>query len=261
MCFGIPAIDAYTHLIRPGELAVLGAGPKVGKSWFLDWVALMDWLAGRTPVLFTLENTVEETLDRIACMYCHIRYDLWQSGQVDAGDVERVHEAVKVFQAGDRLWVVQPDLGRASVESLVHTAKVYGGDSLIIDQLSHIDLPESRRPPTERIGDALRILVKMIGSGRTRMSCLLAHQMSRDGVKRAEKTGSHKMYDFADSAQIERVAHWAFALHGTRAERMVGVMKFQTLAFRRAVPKHWSLDWNVTVGSLQAHNEIELEDD
>lgn len=261
MSFGLPKVDRYTHRIRPGELAILAAGPKTGKSWFMDWVALMDWKAGRTPVLFTLENSVTETLDRLACMASCVRYDLWQSGQVGDDDIESVRQSIEEFKSSDHpLWVVQPELGRCSVEAMVHTAKVYGGESIIIDQLSHIELPESRKPQHERLGDALRLLHRMCSRGSEKLSVLVAHQISRDGVKRAEKTGHLKMYDLAESAQIERVADWVFGLHCTKAERLVGIMKLQTLASRRAVPKHWSLDWNVTMGRLTANTEIELEE-
>lgn len=260
LCLGVPPIDAYTHRVRPGELAILAAGPKVGKSWFMDWVALSDWEAGGTPALFTLENTVPETLDRLACMASHVRYDLWQSAQLGAEDVALVKRKVAEFADSDHpLWVLQPELGRCSVEAIVQQAKVIGADSILIDQLSHVELAESRKPQHERIGDALRVLHKMISSGRDKKSCLIAHQMSREGVKRAEKDGFHRMYDLAESAQIERVADWVFALFCNRAERMDGIMKFQTLASRRAALKHWMLDWNVTRGSVLAYREIELD--
>jgi replicative DNA helicase len=68
MAFGLQEVDEHSNGIYPGEIAILGAYAKVGKSYFVDRVALKEWERGRSVALFTLENSLEMTRDRIACL-------------------------------------------------------------------------------------------------------------------------------------------------------------------------------------------------
>lgn len=252
--FGVPEIDAFTSLIHPGELAVLAGGPKAGKSLWMAMLALRDWQAGRTPVLFTLEISVAMMLDRIACMATNTSLVRWSRGQCTDEEKERVQTWIEesVHTSDRPLWVLQPELGQRTVEAMVQTGRLHGMDTLLIDQLTFMELPDPRKPKTERIGDALHTLKGMISTGRERVPCVLAHQVSRDGVKMAEKVGYLEMYHMADSAEVERTADWVFGLYRSVAERLTAQAKFQTLAARRADPQSWHLTWDVDLGVLAA---------
>lgn len=255
--FGISDIDAYTGGLHPGELAIFAGGPKSGKSLWLAMMALREWEAGKRVVLFTLENSVEMTLDRIACLALGISLKEWSRGETDAVSQQRVRDWTRdVVKTADKaLWVLQPEIGHRSIEALVQSAQLHGAQSLFIDQLTFVEFPsDSRRPKTERIGDALHTLKALISTSAERIPCVLAHQVSREGMKMAERVGYLEMWHMADSAEVERSADWVFGLYRSQAERLVGMAKFQTLAARRVDPVSYQLSWMVDTGAVQVRN-------
>ena len=260
MRLGLHLVDNYTYGIQPGELAVLAAGPKTGKSWMLCVAALEDWLAGRNVVLYSLENSVEMTLDRIACIARGIPYHLWQHGQLEpekVADVQKWIEEIGDYPNG--LWVVQPEMGKRTPEHIVRDAQLRGADSLMIDQLSHIEISreDERRPKHEQIGNVTTRLRNLI-TGRERIPCLLAHQISREGVKMADKTGYLEMYHLAESAVIERTADFVFGMYASRDDRMSYRAKFQILAARREDVKAWEIETHFDFGGVNVLHEVQL---
>lgn len=261
MRFGLPAVDAHTHGIHEGELAVLAAPPKTGKSYFVDHVALAEWRAGRRVALVTLENSIEMTYDRIACLANGVDPSAWQRGLCPPSEVEVVRDWVADIQRGDLppLWVMQPPLGRQNFDSMVAEAMVRGADSLIIDQLTFVEMDASgHKPKTERIGENLHRLKKMISQGRHPLACLLAHQINREGVRQADKVGYLEMHHLADSAEVERTADWVFGMYASRDMQKAHRLTFQTLASRREVTKNWSLIWEIRTGTIASDREITL---
>jgi replicative DNA helicase len=257
MRFGLSEIDMHTYGIHPGELAIMAGGPKSGKSFALAWTALSEWRAGRSPVLFTLENSVDMTLDRIACLECGIDSRRWQRGECHTDEIDRIQDFFdRMRNSSVPLWVMQPDLGRRSFEAMVADAKVREGDSLIIDQLTFVELDDPRKQKHERIGDALHRLKGIISTGNNPMPCLLAHQVNREGVKAADKTGKLKMHHLAESAEVERTADWVFGLYASNDEKVAGLIKFEELASRRTELQSWMLNWIPSSGVIGVRNPI-----
>jgi replicative DNA helicase len=259
--FGLPQIDDYTRGIHPGELAVLAAGPKVGKSYLLDLVALREWQAGRTTVLYTLENSVEMTLDRIACLATGVDSRRWQHGDCNEDEVSLIRGwTEEVVTADVPLHVVQPAPGQRSVEAMVRQAQLLDADSLILDQLTFIEPQDERAPRHLQIREITHTLKSLISTGRGRMPCLLAHQINREGVKAADKVGYLEMYHLAEGSEVERTADWVFGLYRSEAERATLQAKFQTLAARREDLRHFQLNWNIGTGFVNVRSQIQLTD-
>lgn len=256
--FGIKDIDEYTRGIQPGELAVLVAPPKTGKSVITARIALHEWKADRTCALFTLENSIDMTLDRLACLASGVSLRAWSHGTCSAEDRELVHAAIDdLADVKDRLILLQPPPERRTVEQMVREAQVRGADSIIIDQLSFVQLSGGRQNITYQIGDVLYRLKNML-MGRTPMPCLLVHQVNRDGIKHARDKGYLQMEDLADSSHVERSADWVFGVYRSYDEQHASQAKFQTLAARREEPKHFQLTWNIDRGVLAVRSEISL---
>ena len=156
------------------------------------------------------------------------------------------------------LWVMQPDLGKRSFETMVADAQVREVDSMIVDQLTFVELGDPRKAKHERIGDALHRLKGTISTGRNPIPCLLAHQVSREGVKSADKSGHLKMYHLAESAEVERTADWVFGLYASRDERIAGLIKWQTLASRRAELQSWELNWMPSSGVVRVRRPLTI---
>lgn len=268
MGFGLSDVDNRTNGIHTGELAILAGAPKSGKSYFICWVALQEFQRGRTVSLFTLENSVEMTLDRIACMATGVPTDAWDQGRATDQEVERVlewrDELAKINASdGQKLWVLKPDLEQRSMPYMVREAQLRRSDSILIDQLTHVEVghgPSDRRARTEKIGESLHQLKAMVSSGRRPMVCLLAHQVNREGVKHADKAGYLEAWHMAESAEVERTADFVFGLYSSREERTIGRAKLQMLAARRTPIKHWNIRWEPHVGNVRVLSEFIPED-
>lgn len=258
--FGMDLIDRYTRGIHPSELAVLAAGPKSGKSFLLDMVALREWQAGRSAVLYTLENSVEMTLDRIACMATRVEARKWNHGECTEAEIEMVRTWVEEVQGSQSpLHIIQPSPGQRSVEQMVRQAQLLDADSLLIDQLTFIEPEDERAPRHLQIREITHTLKSMISTGRGRMPCLLAHQINREGVKAADKVGYLEMFHLAEGSEVERTADWVFGLYRSLAEKALDLAKFQTLACRREDTKHFQLRWNIEQSHIAVRAEIDLE--
>jgi len=158
--------------------------------------------------------------------------------------------------------VLKPDLGQRSFPYMVREAQLRGADTLLIDQLTHVEVGQGiqdRRPRTEKIGEALHQLKAMISTGRHHMPCLLTHQINREGIKAADKTGRLEMAHMAESAEIERTADFVLGLYQSRDELGLRQAKLQTLGARRVPSKNWQIDWRPEVGYVKYLNEAVFE--
>lgn len=90
------------------------------------------------------------------------------------------------------------------------------------------------------------------------MPCILAHQINREGVKAAEKTGKFEMYMLAEGAEVERASDWVFSLYQSNMQREVFQATFQILASRREDVKAWEMDWRTPQGIINAMREAIL---
>ena len=258
---GLGPIDEFIGGCRDGELIMAAGPPKSGKSFLLAHAAFESWRNGASPVLYTLENSVEMTLYRIACMKLAIDSRRWELGLCTEEELARLTMWVEsVKNAPTPFHIIQPDPQHRTVEHLIRRARSLG-DAVFIDQLTFVSATPGteRKPRHEQIGIMLHELKELISSGR-RMPCVMAHQINREGVKAAEKTGHLEMYHLAESAEIERTADLVLGLWQSAALRDVGRAWLQTLAFRRRELRHWEIIWRPFIGQIQPRNEIVLPD-
>lgn len=249
--FGLPQVDDHTFNIHPGELAVIAAPPKTGKSYLLGRIALDAWInQGKRVVLFTLENSVEMTFDRIICMHLGINSRDWQRGLCSPEEVEQVrefHESIPSLHG--HLEVIQPEPDRRTMESMVRQAKMLDADALLIDQLTFVKHPNpGRKGRPEIIGELMHSLKEAISTGTQKIPTILAHQINREGAKAAKKTGFLEMEHLAEGSEVERTADWVFGLHQSADQRQVGEALLQILAARREDIKTWEMTWEPSRG-------------
>lgn len=255
---GLSLVDDHTFGIHDGELAIFAAGPKVGKSYALALFALAEWRAGRVPALFTLENSVPMTVDRMACLQCGVDSQAWQRGECLPEQVEAVRYWISEMESTSHpLYVFQPDLGKRSFGQMVRQAQIMDVDSMLVDQLTFVELDgDPRQSKTDRIGISLHQLKGMISTGRKKIPCGLAHQINRDGVRYAEKNGFHSMLDLADSSEVERTADWVFSFYRSSEHRALNKALMQTLASRRAEIRWWEMEWRLSTGRIRPLREV-----
>lgn len=261
LTFGWPEIDGHTLGIRPGELAVLAAHTGVGKSWVAAHTAVHEWTQGRRAVLYTLENDLDMTHDRLACIYARADYRSWQRREAAPDVLERVRVAQREMAASDNQPVIimtQP--GEATPASLIRRALVRDADSVIIDQLSHVEYSQrsARMSPWEvtlgKMGE-LHHAVK----DATPLPCLVLHQTSREGWEHAQKTGHYEMKGLADGSAVEKYADFVFAVHQSKDARTLQEAELQQLKGRRMDIQDWHMWWRLGLGDIRVQHAIVRE--
>lgn len=260
---GWPQIDEHMGGIRDGELCVVGAGPKVGKSYLLCLWALREWLRGRRTVLYTLENSVEMTYDRIVCIASGVSSREYQRGKLSEEALARVVKFIE--EHGERLRqtlrVISPPRGARTPEMIVRDALNYGSESVLVDQLTHVEHPDpGRKPRHEIFNENVHEFKYLISTGQEKIPLVLAHQINREGVKAAEKIGHLEMHHLAESAGIERAADWVLGLYQSQMDREARMTLLQIMASRREDTQAWSLYWDLPEsGASKVRNVVKFE--
>jgi hypothetical protein len=261
MTFGLGAIDQHTYGIHPGELAVILGPQKMGKSFFATMVGLQEWTHQRRVILFTLENSVEMTYDRMVCQQLGIDSRRYQRGLCGNEEIERIGDWISDHgqELRDGIHVIMAPMGMRTVPAMIRQAQMLGGDSVIIDQLTFVDHPDpGRKSKPERIGENLHELKSMISTGRHRLSCLMPHQLNREGIKQAEKdNGKLAAWMAAEASEVERTADWMFGLYQSSDQRMMEQATLQILAARRENLAAWELAWRPSSGLVSVIGEAE----
>lgn len=259
--FGWPEVDSFIGGVHEGELCVLAAGPKTGKSFALAKIAWHMYLQGKAVVLFTLENSKDMTYDRMLCMHLRIDPDRYRKGECTEAEMFRMEEFRTniVPTLPGTLHVIKPGPGEATVEHMVRTAELHEAHVLLIDQLTFVEHPHrGRKGKPEVIGEIMHDLKRAISTGRYKVSCILAHQINREGVKQARKEGFLTMEMLAEGSEVERTADFVFGLYQSGEQRSVQMAMLQMLATRRTDYKAWLLIWNINSGTTNVQREIEV---
>lgn len=261
LTFGLPMVDQHLFGIHPGELCVLAAPPATGKSFYHCFTVLNEWRKGRRTVLFTLENSVEMTFDRIACLGSGVDARAYQRGLCSPDEVDRVRAWVDQHGEDMRgvVEVIMPPEGARTVQAMVRQAQSLGAESLMIDQLTFVEHPSpGKKPRHEVLRDIMHDLKTSISTGRHKMSCLLTHQINREGQKAAEKADRLEMYMLAEASEVERTADQVLGLYQSGEMRVAQSALLQVLKARREDTNAWELIWRPASGIIQVTGEATL---
>jgi replicative DNA helicase len=260
--FGIPEIDDFIMGVHAGEMAVVAATSGGGKSWLSIVVLLSEFDRGRRCILFTLENSVPMTFDRIACVKCHVDYEEWQRGECSEGDVLRVKEFLTIMENSPvQPIIVQPDTTEATGAAMVRRAIIEECDSIVIDQLSHIEpvAGSTARQRNEIVAEIVKDLYKLINQSGTKIPLLLLHQINRKGREEARKNGGQYVMDhMGEATQVENAADLVLAIYQGPDHEINGEAELQLLKGRRLRPiKGWRISWRPALGDVRFRGVLE----
>lgn len=264
LTFGLSEVDEHFGGIHPGEVAIFAAPPKAGKSIWLSYLALKDWQRGRSPVLVTLENSIEMTEMRIACQALHLDYRDLERGTLSPQDrgslVEWVNDVL--LTADNPLHIIRPPEGQRTASALVQQAYALDCDSLLVDQLTFVEPDRHRKDGSKayEVAETIRRFKTSVSAGRRPIPLAMAHQVKREGVNAADKTGRLTMDAAADSSEVERGADMLFGLYASEDQKAANSMSLQALAVRRAQLRSYDLHWQPHMGIVGVQHVL-AEDD
>lgn len=258
--FGLPEIDAHYGGVQAGEVAVIAAPPKMGKSFMMTSIAYHNWRSGVPYALFTLENSVKMTKMRIACQALALDFTELMQGRLSENERNRLAEWIgDVLEPSDVPFpILQPE--DRTPYGMMQQAQALGVQGVGIDQLTHVHSVSKRNQASrwEIVRDIMRGFNDMAQAGQ--LSVVLAHQINREGVKAARKTGRLEMDYLAEGAEVERASDMVFGLYGSEDMLLAGAIQWQALAVRRVPPQSFDLNWHPAIGGIGVRNPVDLSE-
>lgn len=259
LLFGLPPVDNHICGIQPSEMGMLIAPTKTGKSFALDFAAYNEWARRQPTVLFTMENSIEMTQQRIACMALHISLERLMRGTLEEAELKLLREWVndELPKSDTPLHILHPNPSLRTPQALVQQAQALGATNLIVDQLTFMHAVEGRRHESEpqEVARIVHDFKALIGTGRHIMSLLMANQVTRKGTERASSTGFLGLGDSANSSEADRTPDFIFGLYASEQNRRYGRMELQMLGARRVPLKNFVCSWHLDVGRIAVISE------
>ena len=235
---GIDLLDMHTGGILPGELAVVGAYSKVGKTMFALHAAAQAVRKGYHPLVFTLEMSLHECEDRLDAMFSGKSYNDLSRGQLGIDELLELQAAQDELAALGGLAIERPEEGDRTVVNLCSRTRQLGCDYLIIDQLSFMEPGVKVTSLKEHHAVIMKGLKNEISRARAEIPCLLAVQSKRESEEMS-------LSSFSNATEIEQTVDLALGLSRNQDMRNNHCMKVEILGSRRCDTGAWLLEWEL----------------
>lgn len=255
---GLDEVDEHTRGILPGELAVVAANTKVGKSWTLIHSALEARKAGFTPYVATLEMSVHEMEERFDALSSGVGYGRLQRRELSFEEHRRLAESQDRLAELGPVYIEQPDRGERTVQYLTTRARQLGANYLIIDQLSFMESRRFYPSTTDKHAEIIHELKEDVSNtSNGKLPTFMAVQLNRAA---ASETASQRgnMQNIANSSAIEQTVDVAYGLYRNKEIRANDCMVLDIMGSRRTDPKSWLLEWKLNnVSRFSVRGEYE----
>ena len=195
---GYPTLDNVLGDLLPGQMHVLGARPKVGKSMVAVNIALHAAIQKKNVVYYSFEMSHEQMMNRLVSLYTKIPHAKFQRNKVTLEDLSLVSPYVDQFlklpltfvcRGGMTVDEIEQDIMKRSDQEKV--------DFVVLDYLQLIGHKVTNR--YERITDISNRL-KGIAMNRD-VAVLALSQMSRESAD-----GEPQVHHLRESGSIEQDA-------------------------------------------------------
>jgi replicative DNA helicase len=233
---GLKEFDYKSGGWCPGELIILAARPKIGKTALATQIGMHNAMQGR-PVLFvSLEMKDKELITRAMCSAADVNTRRVRTKRLDEQDIARLAEVVDCWK-GLPLEIDSPS--SATVKAIHANAKrqkaIRGLDLVIVDYLSLIRPSDPRRPRHEQVAECsagIKTLARELG-----VVVLCLAQLNRDA-----EGNTPELNHLRDSGAIEQDADMVLFIQRAR-EGDTSTTKLITAANRNGEEGQCTLRW------------------
>lgn len=195
---GLYSFDSRIGGLFPGELVVLAARPRIGKTALACQIAMHAALGGHLAYFASLEMSDVELTTRMLCSRSGVNSKRIRTGTIDAGECRRLAEHSETMAVGKMLIHDRPGM---SVNDIRRACRRLKGLSLVVvDYLQRVTPSDRRANRYEQIADIVKGLKTLARELSVPVLCLA--QLGRD----ADKTGKPELYHLRESGDIEAEA-------------------------------------------------------
>lgn len=202
---GFRELDELTCGLQRKDLIILAARPSMGKTSLGLGIALhASCLLGKVSAVFSLEMSKEAMLQRAMAIQGSIALQDIREGRWT--ETNRRYAIDALSQITDAPLYLDDEPGmtvqRMKAKALRLKNQMGRLDLCVIDQLNHIQPPESRKQRTDEVGLITRGLKTMAKI----LDCpvVVLHQLNRENERREDK--EPKLSDLRDSGNVEQDA-------------------------------------------------------
>ena len=103
---GIEPLDNRIAGLRKGNVSILGAEPSAGKTAFALNVALAAWKQGKKTLIFSLEMSKEQMLDRLISNYIELDYRAISNKMLNVKELGWYDSTARKLMDGNRLYIM-----------------------------------------------------------------------------------------------------------------------------------------------------------
>lgn len=237
---GFDQVDLFTGGLKKGYLAFLAARPKRQKTFYMLKAFIEQKKSGSVPILFTLENTVEEIKLRISCMLSGYPWDLAQRGMIDKQGWSLLSEAWEEFDALGPHWIARPPMDERSVPSMMLQADKLEADSVLISQFKYIQPVQQnwKMPAHERYAELVLDLKGAATRPGAERPIYVEAQFNREGDS-IEEFSDIGLGQLGLTDMIGQAADVVFALYQNKEMRLNQQTQFGIIEARNHDKKNW----------------------
>lgn len=206
---GLPTLDQMLYGLRPAKLLVLGARPSMGKTALIGNIMATVARNGHAGLIFSLEMTKLELLERLLCAEAKIDGEKLRTGSFDDTDQYEFSAAA----ARMRQWPLLIDDSSLGIAEICAKIRVYVRRKnvrvVVIDYLQLMepeDKSEIREQQISGMSRKLKLLGKELG-----ICILLISQLNRGVEGREDKRP--RLSDLRESGAIEQDADVVMFIH------------------------------------------------
>ena len=210
---GLFVFDQSTGGLFGGELTVLAARPRIGKTALAAQIANHGAQRGRLVYFVSLEMAGVELALRILCGDAEVSIQTIRRAELKPGDVSRLCEAANKFAQGNLIFDARPRHSVSSIRHAVRRQARHGLALIVVDCLGRVQPKDTRAQRYEQVGQITRGL-KELATELNVPVLLLAH-LGRE----AEKEPRPSLRHLRESGDIENDADNVLFISGEPLDR------------------------------------------
>ena len=249
---GFPTIDAATNGLQNGQLVIIVAPPKTGKSTLALQIAQNIHLKGSTPMFQSFEMTNQEQLSRYVAMRARVSHTRYQSGNLTNEEESRVKAKLNsIAQMKDKFWLIGASEG-ATVSAVASKIQIHQPDVVFIDGM-YLMIDENGEKPgsPQALTNITRSLKRL--AQRVNKPIVISTQILENKMRNGQVTTDAIGY----SSSFHQDADVIFGLQ-REDENVDDTRLLKVIASRNSGNMEVSMLWDWNTGSFREIDETDL---
>ena len=249
---GFPTIDAATNGLQNGQLIIIVAPPKTGKSTLALQIAQNVHLSGSTPMFQSFEMTNQEQLSRYVAMRARVSHTRYQVGALTEAEESRVKSKLQaVSQMREKFWLIGATEG-ATVSAIASKIQIHQPDVVFIDGM-YLMIDENGEKPgsPQALTNITRSLKRL--AQRVNKPIVISTQVLENKMRNGQVTTDAIGY----SSSFHQDADVIFGLQ-REDENVDDTRLLKVIASRNSGPAEVSMLWDWNSGQFREIDETDL---